>query len=286
MHCTKCGSELPAGSAFCANCGSRVEPPVEAPQTPPAAPQGGFTPNAAPAQPQAPAAPQGGYAPNAASQGFTPNPAPAYAAAGYTPAPAAAAKKPNKNIFIIIGAAIAAILVILLLCKFVIFNSPTTVAKNYLKAYLNGDYIKSYKYTYGPTFNESLGIQAALSDTSKSDLKKEVTDAQKDKKDSLKDTYGSNYKIKIGKIEKEKVDKDQIKEYISYWNESLDSRLDNDKLSSAQKRIIKKYKVKDSQVSAAYILTVHYTIKGSKDSYEGERTLYVAKVKGLWKVIN
>lgn len=148
---------------------------------------------------------------------------------------------------------------------------------------------------------------------SSEDYKDELADAKEDFKDTiadLKDEYGNNYKYTYKIVEKEKIDKDDLKdlrdnlrdladkyedaldeldEYESEdWEELADQMgLDGNKSKAKKIKDIMKgirKELKGAKVSAGYELEVVKTLKGSEldEPVETEMTINVYKVNGRW----
>ena len=114
MFCTKCGNQIPDGSAVCPICGAQLAVPQAAPQVAPqAAPQA--APQYAPVAPAAPVAP---VAPKAKKAG-------------------------NNKLPLIIGAACAAVVVIAVILILLLSGGAKGVVKDYIKAAEKADDIQA-----------------------------------------------------------------------------------------------------------------------------------------------
>lgn len=145
------------------------------------------------------------------------------------------------------------------------------------------------------------------------DYKDELADAKEDFKDAIeerKEELGKNYKVKYKVIEKEKLDKDELKdirdnyrdqadalenqleEYEDFesedWEDMADSMgFDGDKSKAKKyvsilKDLRKEYK--GAKVTAGYVLTVEITTTGSEldEPIVEEDEITVVKVNGRW----
>lgn len=211
-----------------------------------------------------------------------------------------------KQMLIKIGAAAAAlILIIVLLCTMT--NNYKTPIKAMEKLSNSKSYTKVLKS--GPKMLNGYGeseAKKALKIFKKSDVYKDnIDDEKEDFKDSidfLKDEYGKNYKIQYKVDSKDKLDKDDLKDYkdevkstANYYLEMLNEAdaedlADELGVSKAQaKKLIKLAKkffkdAKSAKVSAGYEVDLTYKVKGKELDEPIERTVsvYVLKVNGKW----
>lgn len=135
------------------------------------------------------------------------------------------------------------------------------------------------------------------------DMSEQINDGWNEVVESLEEEYGSNYKIKIKVKDKEKLDKDDCKdfksqlkslyEYKDYLDEvDPDDLADEIEISKSQAKKILKYAetflkdCKSPKVSAGYELELLITIDGkdAEEPLEQELTVNVYKVDGRWIV--
>ncbi len=217
-----------------------------------------------------------------------------------------------KKIWIMAGAGIAAIVAVIVLISIL-----TNTYKTPISIMQEQDNLKSYK-------NQFQLVRESLNGLAKSELKTiekiyKKTDAYKDNiddmkenfKDSIeeaKDEYGKNYKYTYKVTEKEKIEKEDLKEMreslrsiadrydnlkektddwgSDEWGDLADelevSKSDAKKLVKAALSIGKL--CRRAKVSAGYELTVTRTLKGSEldEPIEEERTIRVYKIDGRW----
>lgn len=211
-----------------------------------------------------------------------------------------------KQMLIKIGAAVAAlILVIVLLCT--MGNNFKTPIKAMEKLQNSKSYSKVLKM--GPKMLNGYGeseAKKALKIFKKSDVYKDNIDDEKDDfKESiefLEDELGKNYKFKYKVDGKDKLDKDDLKDYkdsvkssANYYLERLNEAdaedlADELGISKAKaKKLIKLGKkffkdAKSAKVSAGYEVDITYIVKGKEldEPKETTQTVYVYKVNGKW----
>lgn len=125
----------------------------------------------------------------------------------------------------------------------------------------------------------------------------------------LDDFYGSNAKISVKVLEKEKMSQSQIRRaqssYQEYYEEYLEeivsgiNEFDHDRISGLAEQyhllnsdvlalkddinVVADY-LEDMDITKGYNLTVQINIRGSKDHYEEEIDLRVIKVNGEWMI--
>ncbi len=199
MFCPKCGSNVPAGSRFCPRCG---EPTPQQPGMPGQPGQPGM-----PGMPGQPGMPGVGYP------------------AGYPQQKTGG----NKNLPIIIGAAVAVVAVVLILV-FVVFKpfggggtSPEGVAKEYVEARLRGDVDKILSLS-------NPDVRAAAVEQGFDDDEDELREYLEDSYDSLlgtlDDTYGDDWTAEVEVEDVDEYDEDEVKDveddYESMGYEKMD----------------------------------------------------------------
>lgn len=158
--------------------------------------------------------------------------------------------------------------------------------------------------------NESKALMKIMKDSeyyedeNLDDLKEDY----KDRIDEMKDEYGKNYKYTYKVVDKEKLDKDELKEYrdeLRDQADALDSQIDAskdfdsddwedvaDSMGLSKSKAKKYYSIlkdlkkvyKNAKVTAGYTLTVEITLSGSElDEPEVDETeITVLKVNGRW----
>ena len=142
------------------------------------------------------------------------------------------------------------------------------------------------------------------------DYKEDREDTFEDSLDDVKDEFGKNWKVSYKIEDKDKLDKDDLKDakdaikstangLIDWADSILD--MDNDDLKdTAEEMGLKKddlkklaqlckylgKKLKKANVSAGYDLDVNITIKGSDDDDDYDADMTVVKVGGKWVLLN
>ena len=214
---------------------------------------------------------------------------------------------------------IALAAVILIVGAFVVVGAATNNYKTPIKTMQKYDNMRSYyedsdrQIALANGFCEKELKAMAKLQQSTEDYKDEKADAKEDFKDAIqdmKDEYGNNYKYTYKVIDKEKLDKDELKDIRDNFRDQADSiesmieeteDYDSDDWEDAadsmgfdgEKSKAKKYvsilkdlrkKYKSAKVTAGYNLTVEITLKGSElDEPEVvEKEYQVIKVNGRW----
>jgi hypothetical protein len=216
-------------------------------------------------------------------------------------------KKKNLKTWLIAGigalVAIAAVVLVLVFLVGNTYKTPITLAEKAANtkkasaaidkqvATLNGFCEKEYKE-----------IAKILK---KSDAYDDVLESYEEQIEYYKEEYGSNYKIKYKITDKDKIDKDELKELqekirdmgeeMLYEYEEADSDYyeeiaDEMGISESQaKKILKSMEsvaktLKKAKVTEGYTLTVTETIKGSEldEPEEEEYEVEVYKINGRW----
>ena len=216
-------------------------------------------------------------------------------------------KKKGLKFWLITGigaaVAIAAIVVALVLFVFNTYKTPLALAEkaaNNKKASVALD--KQVAMLNGFCEDEYKEIVKVLK---KSDYYEDMLEQYEEQIEYYKDEYGSNYKIKYKITNKEKIDKDELKELrdeiremgeeMLYELEEADSDYyeegaDELGISESQaKKIVKAMKsvaktLKKAKITEGYTLTVTETIKGSEldEPEEDEYEIEVYKINGRW----
>ena len=210
-----------------------------------------------------------------------------------------------KKIWMMIGGGVAALIALIVVLS-LLGNTYKTPVK-LLQAVENNKnaaayYNKQVKAVNGLCESE---LKTIMNIFKKTDDYDDAIDELKDAIDEAKDTYGNNYKYKYKIVDKEKIDKDELKDTQkslrsqgkSMYNEYDD--LDSDdyedladdmditkgqakKVAKAAKKIGKT--LKGAKITKGYKLTVEVTLTGSEveDAEPVEKTIYVYKVNGRW----
>lgn len=213
------------------------------------------------------------------------------------------------KIWAMIGGGIAAIVVAIVLIS-ILTNTYKTPIK-LMQAVQNNKSAATY---YTKQINQTNGLctkelKDIVSVIKKTDDYEDMMDEIKESIEESKEEYGNNFKYKYKIVDKEKIDKDDLKETQktlrsqgkSMYSEYND--LDSDdyedladeleitksqakKFATAAKGIGKT--LKGAKVTAGYELTVEITLTGSEVEEETsyERTVYVYKVNGRWVSAN
>ena len=213
------------------------------------------------------------------------------------------------KIWALIGGGIAAIVAAIVLIS-ILTNTYKTPIK-LMQAVENNKKASTYYSKQVKTVNGlcEKELKEIVNIMKKTDDYEDNLDDIQDAIDEAKDTYGNNYKYKYKIVDKEKIDRDDLKETQkavrsqgkSMYNEFDD--LDSDdyedlademeisksqakKLAKAAKSIGKT--LKGAKITAGYELTVEVTLTGSEVDEETsyERTVYVYKVNGRWVSAN
>lgn len=225
-------------------------------------------------------------------------------------------KNDTKKALIFSGIALAALVVLILLIVLVVdlatntYKTPVKLMEKYANK-------QSYYDTYDRQAELSNGfLSSEYKDMAKiykttDDYKEGIDDEKEDFKDriaDLKDEYGSNYKYTYKITDKEKLDKDDLKDYRDNlrnmadmyekqveeskdfdsedWEDIADemgvSKGNAKKYYKILERIRKKYAT--AKVTDGYKLEVTVTITGSEldEPIESEREITVYKVNGRW----
>ena len=193
MFCPKCGSNVPAGSKFCPKCG---EPAPQQPGMP-----------ATPGMPGQPGMPGAGYA------------------AGYSQQKSGG----NKNLPIIIGAAVAVVAVVLILV-FVVFKpfggggtSPEGVAKEYTEAQFRGDVDKLLSLC-SPDMRSAHTEESF--DGDEDEMRDSLDDLYDSIADTLDDTYGEGWTVEVEVEDVDEYDEDEVKDVEDNFEEMYDEMID------------------------------------------------------------
>lgn len=201
------------------------------------------------------------------------------------PAAAAVAPKADKSGLIKLIAIVAAIAIVLgLFISLLGGGSPKSIAKKYIEASIEGDIKAQYGMMVGK-------MQKYVEKELMSEYKDEAFDYMEEQCDELdikaninnfnqyykaskkvaaaemKETFGKNYKVKIEVREVEDMRSSELEEIQdSYDNDVLEDYVNADKIKKGK------------------IVTVKVIIDGKKDTQTYDRTVYVVKYKGKWKV--
>lgn len=199
MFCPKCGSNVPAGSRFCPKCG---EPTPQQPGMPGQPGQPGMP--GMPGQPGMPGIGRPAGHPLQKSGG-------------------------NKNLPIIIGAAVAVVAVVLILV-FVVFKpfggggtSPEGVAKEYVEARFRGDVDKIISLS-------SSDVRSAYTEQAYDGDEDEMRDSLEDAYDSLvddfDDLYGDDWTFEVEVEDVDEYDEDEVENIADNFESMYDEKID------------------------------------------------------------
>lgn len=234
------------------------------------------------------------------------------------PAPAAkngvvAMLKEKKNLLIGIAAAIVVLILAIGLLPnlFGSYKTPVKLAvssMNAKKLDLEDTFVNSMG-GFGKSELKTIYKILSSSDNFK-DYKEDSEDRFADMLEDTEDDYGKNWKVSYKIDDKEKLDKDDLKDakdsikntansLIDWADEILD--LDNGELKDTademglKKDDLKKLaqtakdlgkKLKKAKVSAGYELDLNMQIKGSEDDEDYDTDMIVVKVGGKWVALN
>lgn len=164
-------------------------------------------------------------------------------------------KKNNTKLYAIIGGIAALVIILIVIIAIACSGGYKKPIDNFFKGMQTGN---------------AKTVLKAFPDVMKDDLEDTIDDDAMDTvKESLEDEFGKNVKITYKILDKEKIDKDDLKELQDNLEEEYDDA--------------KKSKVK---VSAGYKLTVKANIKGKDDSDSDSLTINVYKIGGKWCLAN
>lgn len=294
--CSNCGYEITDGSAFCQQCGAKVEPQVT-----PINPE----PQAAPEPTPTPVVPQS-----------TPVIPSSYDGAGMGGADPYKPKKSfdiksitsNKKLCGIIGGVVGAILLIVIITKIFGGGSPQAQIKAMIKAYnkrstsystIDKSYMNEYRAAVEKT---RLELQAKYEMADFDSLKEYAEDMLEDGFDEFDDEFGDDWKmsVEIKKVKDIKKSADEFERMEDYWDsfvEGLEDSAENyedraDRTSDSDEEdyyteLAEKYekyanKYGKYKVTAVKEIKVKVSIKGDDDKDSETTTMYFAKVGGKW----
>lgn len=279
MFCCHCGKSLPDEAAFCIYCGKAL---VSATPT--------DTPSEHPTSPLPTQAQQPVYAPQQPI--YAPQ---TVAYAPYTPPIPQKKKSKGWLIAIVSGVAVVAIIMALLFANGVFDTStaatilsPKLVAKEYVSAELEGDFVTLHKLMVG---NMQQCFEVEIANEGKGDF---FTLAQVGCElrgiDMEIDTFEDYYEAQKRLAEYE-LQKDYGEDYEITDIEVVSvTDMDGDDLDARIETYLHTYYLKDYVDESAFdreqgkIVTVSYTITGSKQSREIETRIPVVKYDGRWRV--
>lgn len=225
--CTKCGASLEDNASFCTSCGAKFEAEPVA--------------QAVIEQPQANETILDKFKANANAEGIKKLTA-----------------NPNFTKYAGIGAvALVVLILIIILCSVFSGGYAKPVEKMY-KAVQNkdGDLMMECYSEY------EIDYMADRYDMSKKDIQKYYKESAKTLYDFIKEEYGRDFKIKVSVEDKEKIDKDDLKDI----EEILQIKFDKKKL----------------EVTKGYVLDCDFEIKGDDDEDTESEEVLVLKIDGEW----
>ncbi len=243
--CANCGAKILDGYKVCGNCGTPVGQSA-ANNAPAAAPATSFN-----SQPAA-----------APATTFIPQPT-AAPATSFNPQPAAA----NKPPIALIGAAAAAIILIIAIIAGVSGNGYKKPLKNMAKAFEDGDF-DLFESAYSDVYYEAL--DDILSDYDFDiDFSKGIKNIFEARVDYLEDECGKDYKVKVDFIEKEKYTGKEIDEFFDDYE-------DEEGIDYNDEEVKKLYEVE-------FVITAEGD-DGDEDVLEG--TAYIVKTDAGWGILS
>lgn len=217
-------------------------------------------------------------------------------------------KSVPKKIWIMAGAGMLALIVVIVVLSLQgnTYKTPIAAAEKLLNMKSFGkliDNAPSVLNGFGESEADKI-IKILKKSDQYQDIKEDAEDAVDDLVEMLKDEYGSNYKIKIKIEDKEKLEKEDVKEFRDQLRSVADMTKELDELDSDDyedmadelgisksqaKEVIKTAKsfgkeCKSAKVSDGYELEVVVTITGSEleEPMEQDMTVRVFKVDGRW----
>lgn len=218
------------------------------------------------------------------------------------------AKTLPKKVWIAAGAAVVAIIAVIVVLSILgnTYKTPIQEAEKLLNS-TSVDKVIDRAPSLLNGFGES-ELKKAIKILKKSDyykdIKEDADDAFAELIEGLKDEYGSNYKIKIKVAEKEKLEKEDLKEFrdqlrqIGELSKQIDEMTSDDYEAMAETIGISKSQAKDlakvvksfakecksASVKDGYELDLVISITGSEldEPEETEMTVRVFKVDGRW----
>lgn len=246
MNCSKCGTPLNEGAAFCPNCGEKVAAP---------------TPNPTPAPTSVDAAASAQTAGTAPTPEANPIPT-------VNPDPTATAPAPQKKQLLIAGGAILVALVIVIVLISCIFGGTSAkgAIKNYYNAVENANASKIIKCVPKDI------LKAMMDEEDMS--KKEVKEAVQDYIDDMYDDHEFDY-IKVTFKDKEKLDKDDIDDDLDFES-MFDDDNDFKKIKKAVKYDVKIKVSTDDGDNVDTTTEEHYVYKYGNSWYIADAVSFVA----------
>lgn len=217
------------------------------------------------------------------------------------------AKKFPVKLVAILGVAVVAIIAVILLIG-ALSNTYKAPIKNEVKLLNTKSYAQYEKLSIaqfnGLCESEMKAIYKLRQKSDDYDKSEEKEDF-KDEIEDMKDEYGNNYKYSIKIEDKEKIDRDELKdlqedlrdrgeaildELKDLESEDIEDMADEAGISKAQcKKMIKKMKsiaktLKKAKISAGYDLDITTILRGSEldERQESEDTCTVYKINGRW----
>lgn len=225
--CTKCGATLEDNAAFCTACGTKFD---VAPATAEKADDNASILDK--------------FKANANAEGIKKLQA-----------------NPNFTKYVGIGVvAIAAIIIICILCS-ILGSGWKKPIKNYFKGIEEKD-----GETYMSAYHEiELKQERKANDWSTKEQEKSYKNSAKFQYNALKKEYGSDLKISVKFDDKEKIDKDDLKDYEEALEHNWDKKL---------------------KIAKGYIVEGEVKIKGDDDKDTEDFEFYVLKIDGDWAIVS
>lgn len=168
----------------------------------------------------------------------------------------------NKNFGIIIGAAVALILVIVLIVSVTGGKPYEKALDNFFSITMTGK-LDKLKDMAPPSYWEYVEEEY---DVDVDDMIDELEDTMDELIEEIEDEFGKNIKLTYKVTDADRFDEDDLKDV-------KDEMKDN-------------YDISKKSVTDAYELEVELKMKGSEDSDEDEVEIYVVKIDGKWYVMS
>ena len=213
-------------------------------------------------------------------------------------------KKKGLKFWLITGiSALVAIAAVVLVLVFFVFNTYKTPIKLMEKT-ANAKKASTALEKYGENLNGFCEdeYQEIMKVLKKTDYYDDAKENFEETIEENKDEYGSNYKAKYKIVEKEKIDKDELRDYRDELRDAGEELLaeyedmdpediayELDISESQAKKLLKAWKsvaktMKKAKVTEGYTLTVELKITGSEldEAEEDEMEINVYKINGRW----
>lgn len=251
MFCKNCGAENYDGARFCVGCGADLTPaPAQPVYEQPVYEQPVYQAPVQEAQPNAGFEQTLNNVKDGAADAFN-------KAADFGKNYMEEAKKDKKKLIIPVVAIVAVLAIIIGLIAG-LGGGYKTALNNYMKI-LNGKATQgNIKNMYPKEYWEEM-------DEDPKDFYEEYKDSYEDMLEEMEEEYGKNVKFSYKITDKDKMDKDDLKDLASNLHDS--------------------WGVKKKSVKAAYELELELIVKGREDKEEIETEVTVVKIGSKWYVL-